>query len=112
MSVARGEKEASVLRAVDHWLTAKGIAHWRINSGALKTEGGRFVRFGARGMADIYAIGQEGKSIWIECKRSEGGVVSDAQREFLECVAANGGIGIVVSSVESLERQLKGYGVV
>jgi hypothetical protein len=102
-------KEADVLRAVDQWLALRRIPHWRINSGGLKDNHGRLVRFGARGMADFYAIGPapEGKSIWIECKRPDGGVVSAAQREFLDMINRHGGVGIVVNSVESLEQQLK-----
>jgi len=105
-------KEADVLKAVDHFLSIKKIPHWRINSGALKTERGHLVRFGAKGMSDFYAIGPNGLSIWIECKRPKGGVLSAAQKEFLDCVNRHGGIGIVVSSVESLELQLKEYGVI
>jgi hypothetical protein len=61
-------------------------------------------------MSDIYALGPWGKSIWIECKRPRGGIVSKAQKEFLECVNQHGGIGIVVSSIESLEMKLKEKG--
>jgi hypothetical protein len=39
-------------------------------------------------------------------------VVSAAQQEFIDCINRHGGIGIVVSSVESLELQLKEAGVV
>lgn len=99
--------EADVLRAVDQWLTLKRMPHWRMNSGGLKNNRGRLVLFGARGMADFYTIGPAGISIWIECKRPDGGVVSAAQREFLDRINRHGGIGIVVSSVESLELQLK-----
>jgi hypothetical protein len=107
-------KEADVLRAVDQWLALRRIPHWRVNSGGLKDNRRRLVRFGAKGMADFYAIGPapEGKSIWIECKRPAGGVVSAAQREFLDCINRRGGIGIIVNSVESLERQLKEAGVI
>jgi hypothetical protein len=101
--------EGDVIRAVDQWLALKKIPHWRINSGCLKNSRGRPVRFGATGMADFYAIGPapEGKSIWIECKRPKGGIVSEAQHEFLDCINRHGGIGIVVNSIESLEQQLK-----
>jgi hypothetical protein len=102
-------KEADVLRAVDQWFALRRIPHWRVNSGGLKNNYGRLVRFGAKGMADFYAIGPapEGKSIWIECKRPDGGVVSAAQQEFLDCINRHGGVGIVVNSIESLEQQLK-----
>jgi hypothetical protein len=106
--------EADVLQAVDQWLSLKRIPHWRMNSGGLKDSRGRLVRFGARGMADFYAIGPapEGKSIWIECKRPSGGIVSAAQREFLDCINRHSGVGIVVHSVEDLEEQLKEAGII
>jgi len=104
--------EGDVMSAVLQWLALKRIPHWRVNSGALKTQRGNLVRFGAKGMADIYAIGPGGISVWIECKRPKGGALSAAQREFLDCVNRNGGVGIVVSAIESLELQLKEAGVI
>jgi hypothetical protein len=103
----RGVKEGPVIKAVDQYLTLKRIPHYRINSGALEDKRGHLVRFGATGMSDFYAIGPAGISIWIECKRPVGGVVSAAQKEFLDCINRHGGIGIVVNSIESLEQQLK-----
>ena len=111
-SLNRNSKEGPVIRAVDEYLALKKIPHWRINSGALKTQRGQLVRFGAKGMSDFYAIGPQGQSIWIECKRPVGGVLSEAQIEFLDCINRNGGVGIVVSSVESLELRLKAAGVI
>jgi hypothetical protein len=103
----RGARENSVLNAVMEYLSLKRIPHWRINSGATKTERGGFVRFGSKGMSDIYAIGPAGISVWIECKRPKGGRLSEAQKEFLDCINRNDGVGIVVNSVDSLENQLK-----
>jgi len=100
-------KEGSVMRIIDEFLTIKQIPHWRVNSGALRDRRNRLVRFGAKGMSDYYAIGPAGVSIWIECKRPVGGKLSEAQKEFLDCINRNGGIGIVANSLESLERQLK-----
>jgi len=105
-------KEADVLNSVLRWLATKRIPHWRTNSGALRDRHNRLVRFGAKGMSDIYAIGPDGISLWIECKRPRGGVLSVAQKEFLDCINRNGGIGIVVSSIESPETQLKEAGVI
>jgi hypothetical protein len=104
--------EKSVMRAVSEWLALRQIPHWRINSGGLKDKNNRLVRFGAAGMSDYYAIGSGGISIWIECKRPKGGRLSEPQKNFLDCINRNGGIGIVVSSVESLEQQLKEAGVI
>jgi hypothetical protein len=105
-------KESAVIRAVDQYLTIKHIPHWRINTGCLKNEHGRLVKFGSVGMSDFYAIGPGGISIWIECKRPEGGRLSAPQHEFLDEINRNGGIGIVVNSIDSLEEQLKGEGVI
>jgi hypothetical protein len=104
--------EAAVIRAVGEYLTIMRIPHWRINSGAYRTERGGYVRFGAKGMADVYAIGKDGVSIWIECKRPEGGRLSEEQREFLDRINRHGGVGIVVSSIDSLAVQLKEAGVI
>jgi hypothetical protein len=104
-------KESDVIRAVDQWLTLRHISHWRINSGALKSQRGQLVRFGAKGMADFYAIGSSGISVWIECKRPIGGILSVAQKEFLDCINRNGGVGIVVNSIDSLESQFKEAGL-
>jgi hypothetical protein len=103
----RSVKEGPVIKAVDQYLSLKHIPHYRMNSGALENKYGQPVKFGATGMSDFYAIGPAGISIWIECKRPVGGVVSEAQHEFLDCINRHGGIGIVVNSIESLEQQLK-----
>jgi hypothetical protein len=108
----KGVKENAVMNAVDEYLALKRIPHWRMNSGALKNGKGRLIRFGHTGMSDFYAIGPDGVSVWIECKRPKGGRLSETQREFLDCINRNGGVGIVVNSVESLEQQLKEAGVV
>ena len=110
--LAEKTKEGQVLNAVSQWLSLKYIPHWRINSGGLKDRHGRLVRFGAKGMADFYAIGPNGISIWIECKRPKGGKLTESQREFLDCINRNGGVGIVVNSTESLEEQLKEAGII
>jgi len=105
-------KENPVNRMVSEWLAIHQIPHWRMNSGGLKDSHGRLVRFGVKGMSDFCAIGPNGISIWIECKRPVGGRLSKPQKEFLDCVNRNGGIGIVVNSIESLEEQLKEAGVI
>jgi hypothetical protein len=105
-------REAPVVKAALEYLELKGVPCWRINSGAYKTERGGFVRYGAKGMSDIHAIGREGVSIWIECKKPKGGVLSEEQKKFLDKVNESGGIGIVVNSIESLKIQLEGAGAV
>jgi hypothetical protein len=52
--------EAEVVRRVMEYLSLKGIPSYRMNSGAFRTASGGFVRFGAKGMGNIYAIGTGG----------------------------------------------------
>jgi len=112
MRAGKGAPEREVLRAVMDWLKARGFLRWRVNSGALETPGGRHVRFGAKGMADVIALGPEGRAIFVECKRERGGRLSAEQAAFLETVNRQGGLGIVVNSTESLERQLREAGII
>jgi hypothetical protein len=100
-------KEADVLRSVDQALSLHKIFHYRNNSGGFKTDSGGFVRAGYTGSSDFIGICPDGRFLAVECKRPEGGVLSAAQREFLDTINRNGGVGIVVTSVESLISQLK-----
>ena len=100
-------KEADVIRAVDQWLTLKGIEHWRQNSGALKNVRGQLVRFGKKDSADFTGIDKKtGRRLEIECK-APGGKLREGQRQFLDMINCCMGIGICVHSVEELEEQLK-----
>jgi hypothetical protein len=103
--------EGDVLRVVDEFLTLRKIYHWRNNSGAYKYRD-RFIRYGKTGSSDFLGICPDGRFLAVECKRPVDGVLSAAQREFLDAINRNGGIGIFVDSVESLGTQLKEAGVV
>ena len=109
-------KESSVLKQVEEWLTLHRIWHMRCNNSAGKAQSGMFMRsftcngHAVKGVSDIYAI-KDGVSLWIECKRPVGGVVSVDQRNFLDAMNRHGAVGIVVNSIESLEAQLKEAGV-
>lgn len=108
--------ESAVLRQVEDWLTLRRIWHMRCNNAAGKAQSGQFMRsftcngHPVKGVSDIYAI-KDGVSLWIECKRPVGGVVSTDQKRFLDAMNRNGAVGIVVNGIESLESQLKEAGV-
>ena len=115
--VGRTVREAEILRQVEEWLSMRHIWHMRCNNGAGKAQSGQFMRsftcngYAVNGVSDIFAV-KDGTAIWIECKRPVGGKLSEAQRNFLDAMNRNGAVGIVVSSVESLETQLRGAGIV
>lgn len=90
-----------------NYLKMKGIFVWRQNSGSAKI-GSRFVRFTSiTGISDIIGICPDGRFLAVECKRTKGGIVSDAQKEFIANIQQRGGVAIVVNSVTSLAEKLK-----
>lgn len=95
--------EALVLAACRQVLQARGVAFWRINTGATKTAD-RFIRYGSVGFSDIVAcIG--GRFVAIECKAPKG-KQSEAQAAFQAEVERAGGSYWLVKSSEDLERLL------
>ena len=100
--------ESDVQTACLEYLRLRRIFHWRQNSGAFKTQsGGWFKCCSIKGVADILGILPDGRFLAVECKREKGGVVSPEQKEFLLNINANGGVGMVVRSVDELASQLK-----
>jgi len=99
--------ESEVLRQCIAYLYARRIFAWRNNTGAAKTEDGRFVRFGLPGASDILGILPGGKFLAVECKRSSGGKVSPQQQAFLDRIKKEGGVAIIATSVEDLIRRLE-----
>jgi hypothetical protein len=103
--------EKDVMRIVEEYLTVHKIFHWRNNTGAYKDKT-RFIRYGKQGSADFIGVCPDGRFLAIECKRPVGGRLTIDQIDFLHNVCMNGGIGLVVSSLESLETQLQQAGVI
>lgn len=101
------QKEDEVQKQCLDYLTIRNIYHWRQNSGCAKI-GKRFIRFTTIiGISDILGICPDGRFLAIECKREKGGVVSTAQKLFLQNIKNNGGVAIVVHSLDDMVQQLK-----
>ena len=101
-------KESTVLASCLSFLKTNGIFCWRQNTGAFKTKDGGYFRSSTiNGVSDIIGICPDGRFLAVECKRTKGGIVSDAQKDFLNKINAAGGVGIVVNSLESLVNQLE-----
>jgi hypothetical protein len=104
--------ESDVMRMVDQALSAYYLPHHRNNVGAAKM-GRRWVRYGWPGSSDYIGICPgSGRFLAVECKRPDGGRLSADQREWLDMINRNGGVGIVADGLDSLIRQLKGAGVI
>lgn len=91
--------ETDLVKACTHFLTLKGIFHYRNNTGALKS-GDRFIRFGAKGSPYIVAV-RDGRYIGIECKAPNGRQSPD-QKAFEQALTEAGGTYLIVHEVTDL----------
>ncbi len=114
--------ESGVLRACLDLLAAERIWHRRWNSGSIRNEKGRPVKFGRKGDGDIVCTPEvlveamdEDQSVrcsrmpvvlWVECK-SDIGRQTKEQREFQSQVEAAGHYYLIVRSSDDLLNWLR-----
>ena len=129
MSISK-PTEQSIVNACLQLLAIRGAFAWRVNQGAVKTEG-RFIRFNhAVGISDIVGVlpqgwreigggdGAErlkspGRMIAVECKRPGLGKRSRPephQQAFLDRITACGGLAVCVTGVAELDALLTAEG--
>ena len=92
--------EKDTQKAILQYLEAKRIFHYRNNTGAVKTESGRFIRFGNVGSPDIIAV-VKGTYIGIEVKDIKG-KLSPSQIAFQKELEKAGGIYIVARDIDTI----------
>lgn len=81
---------------------------WRNNTGATKTEGGSFLRFGAVGSPDILGIlSPAGRLVALEVKTSKG-KTSPAQELWLDEARELGALVAVVRSIDEAFQLIEG----
>lgn len=104
-------KETAIVKSILDYLTLKykGKAFfWRNNSGAMKTEGGGFIKFGATGSPDILGIlAPSGRLIGLEVKNAKG-KVSEHQEAWLKEAAELGAVVGVVRSIDEACALIEG----
>ncbi len=64
--------EQQIQTAIKGFLELKGYFVLRINSGAIRTQGGGLVRLAPPGTPDLLVIGPEGYVAWLEIKTPQG----------------------------------------
>lgn len=110
--------EHQIMSLIHDFLRYKGLAVWRMNTGAVKSEytyktgpkkgttKSRMVRFATPGFADLVGI-YKGRFMAIEVKRpSTKKDLTPWQESFLETVKLKGGIAFVATSIEDVEKEL------
>ena len=107
--------EREVLRLTLEWLKLHGVLAWRVNTSGLRRRDKAGLDFFTRaplvGVSDVIGVlgprtARPGVLLALEAKRP-GGKLSPQQALFLEAVRSNGGIALVVTGVDDLERELK-----
>ena len=106
----KGMKESKVLAQCLTFLRLRRVFAWRNNTGAAVANK-QIIHFGLVGSSDIIGLANDGRFIAIECKRENGGKLSDAQQQFLDKIRQHGGVALVVHSVAELEQGLQQEGV-
>ncbi len=96
--------EKDIQKAILSYLELKRIFHWRNNTGAFKTEGGGFMKFGQRGSPDIFVV-KAGQIIGLEVKAPKG-TQSDYQLSWQISFQEAGGLYYIVRSLDEVIKIL------
>lgn len=94
--------EKQIQNSIEHYLKVKRVFFWKNNTGALKTDHGGFIRFGAVGSPDICVV-HDGKFYGLEVKQPSG-KQSPGQIEFEKGLVAAGGLYYIVTSIDDVQR--------
>ena len=103
----KAQGEASLVRAIQEYLTLKGCLVWRVNAGMVKV-GNHLVRLAPPGVSDVIGIAPDGRFIAVEAKRKPNKPTA-FQLKFLHDVKERGGFACVVYEIEELFDAWKGY---
>ena len=112
LRVVPPRRERDVQTEILRLLHAHRIPAWKVGSGAFRV-GGRYVRMGQKGMADIIglvpvdlpAVGAFGRFLAIEVK-VKGRDITLEQLAFLDVVRRAGGIGLLAYSCDDVKKGL------
>ena len=96
--------ERDVLSSILEYLQWAKVFHYRQNTGAVKTEHGRFIRFGVLGSPDIICV-INGQYVGIEVK--DKAKQSPHQIDFQQRLEKAGGRYILAHGVEDVVAALK-----
>lgn len=93
--------EADIQYACLQYLRLNHIFCWKAHTVGIKKESGSYIPSGMRGVSDILGILPDGRFLAVECKKPKN-KLSEFQREFLENIKNNGGVALVVYSLDDL----------
>ena len=94
--------ENQIQNEIIDYLTGCGFIVHRMQSGKVKVKGG-WMKLCPEGTPDLFAVGRNGKTVWIEVK-TENGIVSDKQQEQICELIKRGQDVYVTRDVEKLKE--------
>lgn len=94
-------KEQDIQRQILDYLRLKKIWCRKISTIGIRKENGSYIPSQSKGMSDIIGILPGGRFLAIEVKKPKG-ILSPAQKEFLDSVKAEGGLAIVAYSLDNI----------
>lgn len=103
-------QEKETQKAILEWLKANRIFSWRNNTQGriVQTKAGAIMSGSfSKGSADILGCLPNGRFLAIEVK-SPGGKISAEQQNFIDSVRRNGGVGLIVTTVDEVIRTITG----
>lgn len=100
------QREATIQKAIIAYLNLHPNVAWcvRLNSGVMTIEG-RLFKASFRGCSDIIGQLKDGRFLAVEVKRPNRKPTDD-QAAFLHKVSSNGGVALVASSIDDVERNI------
>ena len=117
MAHVRGDdsgNEVAIQRSILEYLAYRGFFVWRTNNlPVFDTRYNRyraFPKYAMRGLSDLCGVLPDGKFLAIEVKTKKG-QASKWQDEFLQQVAAHGGVAFVARSIDDVVLGLADYAV-
>jgi len=79
---------------------------WENATGKVRTDQGRWIKFGLKGSADIIGISDQGRFLSIEIKTGQA-VQNEGQKNFEEMINKRNGLYIVFRDNEDIDTQIK-----
>lgn len=98
--------EREISKSILEYLTLRKVFCWRNNTGGFLDKRDHYYKFGKTGSGDILGLTKTGQFFSIEVKRP-GKKPTDAQVEFMDRIAFNGGIAFVACSIDDVIQILE-----
>jgi hypothetical protein len=102
-------QESQVLTDYLQYLEARGIYHWRNNTGAVRIAPGRYLRFGKAGSADIIGACRK-VGFWQWKQELKVAAYHLNKKTFLDKIRGLGGIALFVQEWCELDEALREAG--